>query len=108
MRALGGVTELAHVAQHGESAPRHRRVGQQPQGHLQRLGVGVVAVIDDGDVSGQLAALESPADRPILGEPLDDVAERYARGERRGGGGQRVGHGGFAEPGHLDVHATFG
>ena len=78
------VAELAHVAQHGDAPAALAAARQQPQGHLHRLRVGVVAVVDQHEVAGQLAPLEAARDRAVEGEALRHLVERSARRQRGG------------------------
>ena len=85
--------DLAHVAEH--HPVRAGQAGQQVDRRAHRIGVGVVAVIDQRDARALALPRQqarSSADRNEAIEPLHDRGHRRTDGQGRGRRGQRVVH----------------
>jgi hypothetical protein len=108
VRALGEFAQLSHLAQHGQAAAGALGLHQAAQRRFHRLRVGVVAVVDQDRVPGQVAPLQAALHRLVSGQALRDVGERGARGQRGRRRSQRVGQRGLSQTAHLDADPSLG
>ena len=82
------LAQFGHLAEDEPALARH--VGQRPQAHSQRAGVGVVGVVDQACATQRLLDLEPSRDRPHrLQAALHGVESRTGR-HRGCRGGERI------------------
>ena len=99
----GGGAQLAHRPEHRERAAAAGQHGQRVQRGPDRLGVGVVGVVEHGDPVRPLGHLHPPpAARLGGGQPRGDLIHRHAQLTGQGRCGERVLHVVHAEQPQLN------
>ena len=90
-------TEFGHSSEHGDALSIRFEFGERVQGGFGRIGIGVVAVVDELDAADVLDLQTRPGDRR-RGETGGTLLERKTKNTTGGDGEKRVLH--HVHPGH--------
>ena len=108
VRALGDLSELAHLAEHGVARAGGVEAGQRLERVSHRLRVRVVGVVDHEHVVREGTRLHPARDAAMGGEAFGDGLEGDPRREGPARGGERVVDDRRREPGDLDLAVSEG
>ncbi|MNL62781.1 hypothetical protein D3C87_1868380 [compost metagenome] len=82
------VPDLAHVAQHQDTCAADTR--QHIDGNANRIGVGIVGVVDEQRSVAHLLVLHASRHRGEASQRTHGAVQRHARRDGAGDGGQRI------------------